>query len=68
MEALPDGSVRFRLFLPITPDFVNWILYYGWRVEVVRPQELRGRVAEEHLRAAELYRGGTPVDFEDEVR
>ncbi|MGC8492581.1 MAG: helix-turn-helix transcriptional regulator [Syntrophobacteraceae bacterium] len=55
VETLPDGSVRFRLRLPITPDFVNWILYYGSRVEVVSPEGLRERVAGEHRRAAERY-------------
>jgi len=57
-EVLPDGSVQFRLHLPITPDFVSWILYYGPRVEVIAPIELRSRVAEEHQRAAEQYRAG----------
>jgi predicted DNA-binding transcriptional regulator YafY len=55
-EFLPDGSVRFLLHLPITPDFVSWVLYYGSRVEVVGPAELRDRVAEEHQRAARRYR------------
>ncbi len=53
VEPLPDGSVRFRLPLPITPDFVGWLLYYGARVEVVAPPELRARVVEEHRKAAE---------------
>lgn len=66
IETLPDGFVRFRLRLPITPDFVNWILYYGWRVEVVKPQELRGRVAEEHRRAAGRYNGEAPANIEAE--
>ncbi len=57
-EVQPDGSVRFRLHLPITPDFVSWVLYYGSRVEVVIPVELRDRVAEEHQRAADRYRVG----------
>jgi predicted DNA-binding transcriptional regulator YafY len=55
VEMLPDGAVRFRLHLPITPDFVGWILYYGRRVEVAAPLELRERVAEEHRRAADCY-------------
>jgi predicted DNA-binding transcriptional regulator YafY len=54
-EVLPDGSVRFLLHLPVTPDFVSWILYYGPRVEVIAPKELRERVAEEHRKAAERY-------------
>ncbi len=52
---LPEGCVRFQLFLPVTPDFVGWILYYGSRVQVIRPLELRDRVKEDHQRAAELY-------------
>ncbi|HYA40017.1 MAG TPA: WYL domain-containing protein [Syntrophobacteraceae bacterium] len=55
VEILTDGAVRFGLHLPITPDFVSWILYYGWRVEVMSPHELRDRVAEEHRRAADRY-------------
>ena len=65
VELLPNGFVRFRLHLPVTPDFVGWILYYGWRVEVVSPGELRRRVADEHRRAAdhiddepEIVKGG----------
>ena len=33
----------------------GWGLYYGGRVEVLEPPELRERVAEEHRRAAEVY-------------
>lgn len=57
-ETLESGFVRLRLRLPITPDFVSWILYYGSRVEVVKPQSLRDRVGEEHRRAAERYHPG----------
>lgn len=52
---LPDGRVRFTLQVAVTPEFVNWILYYGSRVEVIRPAELRERVAEAHRQAAEVY-------------
>ncbi len=55
VEPLPDGRIRFRLFLPLTPDFVSWILYYGPRVQVIHPRELRDRVAAEHHRAKRLY-------------
>ncbi|MDY7078241.1 MAG: WYL domain-containing protein [Chloroflexota bacterium] len=55
-EPQPDGHVIFRLRIAaITPEFVNWVLYYGSRVEVLEPPELRERVAEEHRRAAEVY-------------
>ncbi|HOI96566.1 MAG TPA: WYL domain-containing protein [Syntrophobacter fumaroxidans] len=55
VEVEPDGHVLFRLHLPVTPEFVNWVLYYGSRVEVVTPESLREIVAEEHRRAAGLY-------------
>jgi predicted DNA-binding transcriptional regulator YafY len=46
-EELPDGRVLFKLRIAaITPEFVNWVLYYGSRVEVLEPDELRERVAE----------------------
>lgn len=55
VEGQPDGSVLFRLHIAVTPEFVNWLLYYGSRVEVLEPASLRERVAEEHRRAAEMY-------------
>jgi predicted DNA-binding transcriptional regulator YafY len=50
-----DGSVLFKLRVATTPEFVNWLLYYGRRVEVLEPPGLRERVAGEHRRAAEVY-------------
>jgi predicted DNA-binding transcriptional regulator YafY len=56
VEVQSDGSVLFRLRIAaITPEFVNWTLYYGCRVEVLEPESLRERVAEEHREAAEVY-------------
>jgi predicted DNA-binding transcriptional regulator YafY len=54
-EEQPDGSMLFRLQVAVTPEFVNWLLYYGRRVEVLEPPGLRERVVEEHRRAAEVY-------------
>jgi predicted DNA-binding transcriptional regulator YafY len=55
-EELEDGRVLFKLRIAaITPEFVNWVLYYGGRVEVLEPEELRERVVEEHRRAMEVY-------------
>ncbi len=51
-EELPDGSILFRLKLVPTPEFTNWLLYYGSRVRVMEPAFLRKQVAEEHLKAA----------------
>jgi len=54
-EPQPDGSVLFRLHVAVTPEFVNWLLYYGSRVEVLEPPELREWVVAEHRRAVEVY-------------
>ncbi len=51
-EELPDGSILFRVNLVPTPEFVNWLLYYGSRVKVMEPDFLRKQVIEEHLKAA----------------
>lgn len=50
-EVLPDGRVHVTFRVGVTPEMVGWLLYYGSRVEVVRPAWLRERVAEEHRRA-----------------
>ena len=54
-ETLPEGRVRMAFYVGVTPEFVNWIMYYGSRVRVVRPEGLRARVAEELRKAAGLY-------------
>jgi len=62
-ETLPDpqdtlkgcGRVRMTFHVGITPEFINWIMYYGSRVQVVRPEGLRAQVAGELRRAAERY-------------
>jgi predicted DNA-binding transcriptional regulator YafY len=55
VETTADGSVLFRLHIPITPEFVNWVLYYGSRVEVIEPEGLRQKVAGEHQKAVAVY-------------
>jgi predicted DNA-binding transcriptional regulator YafY len=54
-ETLPDGRVRMTFRVGVTPEFVNWIMYYGSRVQVVRPEALRAQVAEELRKAARRY-------------
>lgn len=51
-EILPDGRVRMVFHVGVTPEMVNWLLYYGSRVQVLEPAWLRERVAEEHRKAA----------------
>jgi predicted DNA-binding transcriptional regulator YafY len=54
-ETLPDGRVRMSFHVGITPEFMNWITYYGSHVCVVRPESLQVQVADELRKAAALY-------------
>jgi len=53
VEHLENGSVLFKVRIPITPEFINWVMYYGAKVKVLRPPHLRKRIVEEHQRAAQ---------------
>lgn len=55
IEELPDGKILFKVRVSPTPEFVNWLLYYGSRMEVLAPESLRKQVVEEHCRAVEVY-------------
>jgi len=57
VQEQPDGSILFKLKVAITPEFVNWIMYYGSRVKVLLPESLRKRVEEEARRIGEAYQG-----------
>jgi len=52
-EILPDGRVRVRFFVGVTPEMVNWLLYYGEQVFIEEPAWLQEKVREHHRRAAE---------------
>lgn len=54
VEKQLGGSILFRVHVAVTPEFMNWLLYYGSRVEVLEPPSLRQQLAEEHRRAAEV--------------
>lgn len=49
-----DGSFTVRFWVGVTPEMINWIMYYGARVKVLQPEWLRVRVAEEHGKAVEV--------------
>lgn len=53
-ETLSDGQVRLTFQVGVTPEMVNWLMYYGSRVQVLEPVWLRQQVMEEHLRAANI--------------
>jgi predicted DNA-binding transcriptional regulator YafY len=56
-EELPDGRILFKLHVVITPEFVNWLMYYGSKVEVLEPKSLREQVAAEQHKAADIQNG-----------
>lgn len=69
IDYLEDGGILFQVRIPITPEFVNWVLYYGAKVEVLEPMHLRMTVADEHRRAAELYADSDTIrSFQTEVQ
>jgi predicted DNA-binding transcriptional regulator YafY len=49
------NKIVFRGEVPVTDEFVRWLLTLGENVEVLEPAELRDRVASRHRSAAELY-------------
>ncbi len=51
----PDGSLDMFLSIVSTIEIVNWVLGWGPLCEVVAPEDLRTRIADEHRRAAALY-------------
>lgn len=46
-QALPTGEVEMKLHIPLTPEFVRWLMYYGSDVAVLAPPALRDGVREE---------------------
>jgi predicted DNA-binding transcriptional regulator YafY len=56
LSALPDGTLRMTLTVPIDFETVNWILSFGANVAVVSPPELRDKVKAELARALYQYR------------
>ena len=52
-EPQPDGSFVIRFHVGITPEMVNWLMYYGARVEILEPAHLRDAVREGHRIAVE---------------
>lgn len=45
LEERKDGSAELRLEVSIAPDLENWILSWGEHAEVLKPKELRAKIA-----------------------
>lgn len=50
-EPQPDGTMLVRLHIALTPEFINWLQYYGKRVRVVEPDHLRVQLVEAYQAA-----------------
>lgn len=51
VEEQAEGSMLFKLHIAVTAEFVNWLMYYGSRVQVIEPVWLQDRLRDEHERA-----------------
>ncbi|MCI0575419.1 MAG: WYL domain-containing protein [Chloroflexi bacterium] len=50
-EILADGRFKLSFYVGVTPEMVNWLLYYGASVWVERPEWLCEKVREAHREA-----------------
>jgi proteasome accessory factor B len=55
IESLPDGGLTLRLCIAEPREMLPWIRSWGAQVEVIAPDWLREKVAEELKTAAEIY-------------
>jgi len=55
IESQPDGGLTLRLCIAEPREMLPWIRSWGAQVEVIAPDWLRERVADELKEAAELY-------------
>ncbi len=53
-EIQEDGSFIVRFYAGVTPETINWLLYYGTNVRIIEPEWLREKVKEEHRFASEM--------------
>jgi proteasome accessory factor B len=56
LEAKKDGGAELRLDVSVAPDLENWILSLGAHAEVLKPKELRARIAAAAKTMAKLYK------------
>jgi len=51
IRQLKDGRFEVHFQVGITPEMINWLLYYGTHVAIVQPGWLMEKVAQEHKQA-----------------
>jgi len=55
MTVQPDGSVLFEVTVAGVDEIKHWILSFGDKVEVLKPDALRSSIADSAARMAQLY-------------
>jgi len=55
----PDGTVRFMVRTPLTPEFRRWVFHYGSEVEVLAPASLQAWVRTEAESVVARYSAST---------
>jgi len=58
----PDGCVRFRVHVPVTPELRRWVFHYGSEIEVLLPQSLRDWMRTEAETVAARYAAETEAE------
>ncbi|MGH8048582.1 MAG: helix-turn-helix transcriptional regulator [Chthoniobacterales bacterium] len=56
LEEKKDGGAELRLDVSVAPDLENWILSWGEHAEVLKPKELRERIAVAAKAMAKQYK------------
>jgi len=57
VQQLANGRVSAKLHITVSPDFISWLMHFGWRVKVIKPDWLKKSLAAEHKRAAGIMKG-----------
>lgn len=61
LALLPDGEGEVSLDVPITPEFVSWLLSFGDKIEVLEPMNLRNKIYNIALGQCNLYVSGFEI-------
>jgi predicted DNA-binding transcriptional regulator YafY len=63
IESDPDGGLTLRLCIAAPREMLPWIRSWGSQVEVIAPDWLRERIAEELRKGAEMYSHDSSIEI-----
>ena len=67
IESHPDGGLTLKVCIAEPREMLPWIRSWGAQVEVLAPDWLRERVAEDLKKGAELYSGDLSLVFSESI-